>query len=349
MYIKRYIFAALLLIAAVGGFIYNYVTKDSIHIDVMGVVLPQLPIAAWVAIAMGLLFLATLFHMFFYSIVGSFRLRRYEKDYGHLLEALIDAFLKKEKREHAFKTPRYKLLGKIIDHSEMEPDPVLGSIGNEKIALVVNTLHQIQRGESVDLQPYNLSKSNPLVRKNMLNLYAEGKLEDEEVLSQPDTYGEELCKIAYAHLAEDAPLHQIEKYREFMSFKALQAVLKRINADKNTLSVHNETLMDFFGRIDGLGSLDFLYLAVIVSDNMLPEQRIKLFEMLSEKNEEALDAYLLTLFDLEMVDRAKEILDGTGADEYMLFKAYAELKACNKHYDINIFVSMMLQGYTSEA
>ena len=349
MYIKRYVFSALLLIGAVGWFVYAFITKESIHLEVMGIVLPQLPIAAWVALAMGLLLLATLAHMIFYSIVGSFRLRRYERDYQHLLEAVMDAFLKKQKREHAFKTQRYKLLGKIVDHTEMEPDKTLETIGNEKLALVVNTLHQIRRGESVDLKPFNLPKNNPLVQQNLLNLFKEGNLENEEILSDPDTYGEKLCKLAYARLVANAPLHPIEKYREFMSFKALETLLERINADRNTLSIPNETLLDFFRRLDGLGSLDFLYLAAIVSDNMLPEQRIKLFETLSEENDRALDAYLFTLFDLEMVDKATEILDGTRSDEYMLFKAYAELKTCNKHYDINIFVSMMLQGYNPEA
>ncbi|GEM_PF-325524 len=345
MYIRRYTFAALLLIGAVTWFVYNFITKDTYHIEAFGIVWPALPVAAWVAIAMGLLYVATLFHMIFYSIVGSFRLRRYQKDYDHLRDAIVDAFLKKQHRNHVFKTARYALLGKIVDHTEMEPDETVESVGDEKISTVVRTVHKVERGESADLRAFNLPPGNPIVKRNVLNLYREGKLDDEEILSKPEQYGEELCRIAYEHLVIEGPLHAVEKYRNFMSFPALYTILGRINADRNTLTVPNTTLLDFIDRVPALESLDYLYLASAVADHMLPEQRIRLFETLSEKDDRALDAFLFTLFDLEMLDRAKEILESTKDDEYQLFKAFAELKSCSKHYDIKIFAAMMLQGY----
>ena len=71
---------------------------------------------------------------------------------------------------------------------------------------------------------------------------------------------------------------------------------------------------------------------------MLPEQRIKLFELLSNDDEAAMEAYLFTLFDLEMLAPAKEILDISQPNEYMPFKAYSSLRDCGKHFDINLFV-----------
>lgn len=346
MYIKRYSIAALLLIAATGWFVYGFVSKESLHVDVLGIMLPSLPSAVWVSLAMLLLYLATLFHMMFYSVVDSFRLRKYEKDYAHLLEAMSDAFLKKEGRRHHFKTDRYALLGEIADHTAMEPDTALETLGNEKLANVVKAIRQIRAGESVELKRYNLPPENPLAKANQINRYREGKLEDETILSRPEKYSAELAAVAFEHLVETAPLHVLEKYKQFMSHTALRTVLGRINADEQTLSVPNETLIAFTEQVEGLTPLDFLGLAKVVADHMLPEQRIKFFEMLSEANEKALDGYLLTLFDLEMHDKAKEILDATAADEYVLFKAFAELKECDKHYDINIFAAMMLHPYT---
>ena len=71
---------------------------------------------------------------------------------------------------------------------------------------------------------------------------------------------------------------------------------------------------------------------------MLPEQRIKLFEQLSDKNEEALGGYIYTLYDLGMFSTADEILDNSQPGEYIYFKAYRSLKECNKNYDISLFV-----------
>ena len=71
---------------------------------------------------------------------------------------------------------------------------------------------------------------------------------------------------------------------------------------------------------------------------MIPEQRMKLFETFSLANEDAMDAYLFTLFDLEMNPLAVEILNISLSDEYLNFKAYYALKECNKNYDIKLFI-----------
>lgn len=345
MYIKRYTIAALLLIFAVGWFVYGFVSKESVHISVLGIVLPSLPVAVWVALAMLLLFAATLVHMIFYSMVGSFRLRRYEKDYTQLLDAIGDAFLQKEQRHHQFKTERYALLGEIADKTRMQPDAALTELPNAKIAGIVQMIETIKHGAGADLKRYNLAVNNPLVRQNQVNLLNEGKLEPESVLSKPDRYDEALHALAYEKLCTHAPLHVIEKYRDYMTFTALLRIVSRINAAENTLSVPNATVVDFIERIKGLSSLDYLYVAVTMGEHMLPEQRISVMERLSDDDEKALDGYLFTLFDLEMIEKAAELLHMTAEEEYPLFKAYADLKGCNKHYDIKRFANMMLQNY----
>jgi len=346
MYIKRYSIAALLLIFAIGWFVYGFVTKESLHISVLGVVLPALPAAVWVAMAMLLLYAATVAHMLFYSVVGTIRLRRYEKDYGYLLDAFADAYLQKEERSHLFKTERYALMGKLIDRSQIVPGSGLDGVDHPKLAIVVETIRKINNGESVDLKRFNLPASNPLVRLNQINLLSEGKLEAETVLSKPERYDAAVQAMAYEQLCVYAPLHVLEKYRDFMTFPALLSIVTRINAEENTLSVPNTTVVDFVSKIEGLGSLDYLYIAKGMAEHMLPEQRIAVFEVLSDRDEKALDGYLFTLFDLEMVEKAKEVLHMTAENEYILFKAYADLKGCNKHYDVKRFANMMLQNYT---
>ncbi|UFS63624.1 hypothetical protein LOH54_05690 [Sulfurimonas sp. HSL-3221] len=349
MYIKRYSIAALLLIFMLGWFVYGFVSKESIHIELLGIMLPSLPVAVWVALAMLLLYAGTLAHMLFYSVVGSVRLRKYEKDYAHLLDAVADAFLQKEDRRHAFKTERYALMGEIADHSRMLPDENLEGIEHPKLGAIIQAIQLIEKGESADLKRFNLPSGNPLVRQNHINQLAEGKLDAETVLSKPERYDAAIHALAFEQLSVFAPLHILEKYRPYMTFKAALSIVNRINAEENTLSVPNATVVDFVTRIEGLSSLDYLYLGVVMGEHMLPEQRIAVFEMLSDNDDKALDGYLFTLFDLEMVDRAKELLHITAENEYVLFKAYADLKACNKHYDVKRFANMMLQNYSPKA
>jgi hypothetical protein len=60
--------------------------------------------------------------------------------------------------------------------------------------------------------------------------------------------------------------------------------------------------------------------------------------MLSDENDEAMEAYLYTLFDLEMIAPADAILEISQPDEFLNFKAYRALKENNKHFNINLFI-----------
>ena len=53
---------------------------------------------------------------------------------------------------------------------------------------------------------------------------------------------------------------------------------------------------------------------------------------------EPMEGYLYTLYDLQMIDTANEILNNTAHNDYQIFKAYRDLKRANKHYDIAIFL-----------
>lgn len=346
MYIKRYSITALLLIIAVGWAVYGLVTQESHHLSLFGVELPALPIAVWISLAMGLLFAATLAHMIFYSLVDTLRLRRYEKDYAQLIEAVGDAFLQKAQRERSYKTERYRILGSIVEQSDMIPHDSLASIENAKLAGIIEAVQKIGNGETADIKRYNLPQTNPLVVRNQRNRFEEGKLDPEAVLSKPDTYTPELCHLAYEKICDTAQMHVIEKYRNFMTFTAFRKLLNRINAEENTLHIPNATIVDFVGKIKDLKPLDYLFLSLQCTRNMLPEQRMSVFEELSDEDDKALDALLFTLFDLEMTDKAHEILSLTAEEEYMLFKAYTDLKSCGKNYDIKMFARMMLQNYT---
>ena len=87
-----------------------------------------------------------------------------------------------------------------------------------------------------------------------------------------------------------------------------------------------------------LTNKDFIEISTVLSNGMIPEQRMKLFEIISENNDLAMEAYLYTLFDLEMISLAKDILDNSQENEYLKFKAYSDLKNANKNYSINLFI-----------
>ncbi|WP_457747427.1 hypothetical protein [Sulfurimonas sp.] len=339
MYIKRYTTAAFIWMALVGWYVYAYVSQESMSIDLFGIPMPSLSIALWVVVPIFILYLASIAHMTFYSVVGSFRLRKYEKDYEKMIDAIIDAYLGKKHRHYSFKTDRYKLLGSLLEKTTLFPmGDLLGSVQNEKIDTILKFIEQIKNGEVVDLKPFNLLPENELVIQNERNRYKKGLISAEALLSECTKYADILCEEVYVDYVKTASLVNIKKYQGFLTKESLYNILARINADENTLEISNEELIEIMKKIK-LTKGDFIEISKVLSrGGMIPEQRMKLFETLSDENEDALDAYLFTLFDLEMLAPADEVLQNAQPDEFTNFRAYRALKECNKNFSIYMFV-----------
>jgi len=338
MYIKRYTVASFILIALVGWYVYAYISHDTTSIDLFGVVLPALPIAVWIVIPLVLLYLFSVFHMAFHAFLGSMRLRKYDKDYEKIIDAIADAFLAKSERNHVYKTPRYKLLGSIIDGTILFPTQTLkANTQNEKLDAVITLIEDIKRGEVVDLKRYSLKPENALVVQNERNRYKKGDLTAGNILNNSRDYNADFVKEVYTDFVKSAPLNIIEQHKSFLTKEAFFIILSRINASKNALEISNETLISFINVLD-LNTKELIEISIALSTGMIPEQRIKLFETLSESREDAIEAYLFTLFDLEMFSPADELLNNSQSDEYLNFKAYRTLRESGKNFNINLFI-----------
>lgn len=337
MHIKRYTLSALIFMIVIGWFVYAFITQEATPVDLFGLQLPAMPVAFWVVVPVFVFYIASVMHMSYYGMIGHFNRRKYEKDYETYIEAIRDAYLGKEERFHQFRTDEYRKLGKMIDRSEITPGETLDEVGNPEIDAVLNLLREVDNGNIVELKKYQLDKDSPISVKNQINRLERGKVSAEDILSKSERYSESVCRMAYASLATSAPLYAIEKYRNFMSFEALETIARRINADENILEVPNETLVSFFNLLE-LSPSEYLRLSIALGVHSVPDQRIKLFDTLASEHEAATAAYLYTLFDLELFAPVDEILGNSQPDEFLAFKAYRALKECNKHYNIELFV-----------
>ena len=198
-------------------------------------------------------------------------------------------------------------------------------------------IENIKRGEVVELKKYSLSADNEFVIQNDKNRYDKKEISAEDVLSKATKYSQELCIKAYTDLSKSANVAALVKYKNFITKEALFEIASRVNTLENGLNISNEFLMELVLSLD-LKTADYIELSQLLSKNMVPEQRIKLFELLSEKKDEASDGYLYTLFDLEMIALADELLENSQINEHLNFKAYRALKECNKNFDISLFV-----------
>ncbi len=339
MYIKRYSIAALALILLVGWYVFAFVTHDTYSLNFFGVNLPALPIAVYITVPLLVLYLASVFHMSYYSIIGSFKLRKFQKDYEKLSLSIHDALLQKEGRNTVYKTERYQTIGKLLDNCTIVPDDSLESIGIDKVDALIEKLTALKNSEVVDLKKLNLPFDNAIAQQNEENRYNKGEILPEVILSLSDRHPAALCQEAFYKFIIDADMASIEKYKQYIDKKSIFVVLERINSDINPIEVSNESLIVLINEID-LDKNDFMKMASIIGSHMIPEQRMRLFELLGEIDEDAYYGYLYTLFDLEMFAPVDEFLSNSSADEYVQFKAYRALKECNKNFNVKLFLAI---------
>jgi hypothetical protein len=336
MQLKRYTIASLILMILVAAAVYS-IDNEAISFDLLGLHFPNLPVAFWVVVPLIIMYLASLLHMGVYALVGNFKLRRLNKDHEKMIDALRDSLLGVGERNYVYKSEPYKLMGKLIDNSLLMPFDTLRSIGNEKIDEVLQLMRDVKENKKVEIKKFHLPSTTSIAIQNNLNRLERGEIDADSILSRPDSYGEIVCAKAYETYVKTASIGSVMKFKHLFTKASLVDFLQRVNANENGIQISNEELVALLTSIK-LESNDWIDLSEAMAKNMLPEQRIRLFEMLSEQNDDAMEGYFYTLYDLQMIDTANEILNNTAHNDYLIFKAYRDLKKANKHYDIAIFL-----------
>lgn len=336
MQLKRYTIASLILIILVAAAVYS-IDNGSISFDLLGMHFPNLPVAFWVVVPLLIMYLASLLHMGIYALVGNFKLRRLNKDHEKMIDALRDSLLGVNERNYVYKSDAYKLMGKLIDNALILPYETLRIIGNEKIDDALQLMRDVKEKKKVEIKKFHLSNTTSIAIENNLNRFERGEMDADTILSRPESYGEVVCAKAYESYVKTASVGSVMKFKHLFTKASLIDFVQRVNAAENGIQISNEELVTIFSSLK-LSSNDWIDLSAAMSKNMLPEQRIRLFEMLSENNDDAMEGYLYTLYDLQMIDTANEILNNTAHNDFLIFKAYRDLKRANKHYDIAIFL-----------
>jgi len=341
MYLKRYSIGALLFAIILGWFIYAFVTQGSYSLTLFGVDLPALPIALLVVLPIVVFYFVSLFHMVYYSIVGSFKLRKYQKDYERILDAISDAFLYKDSRVYEYKTDRYKTLGKIVAKSKIMPTVELQETGHEKLDALLKIINDIREGQVCDLKKLNLDSKNPLYIANLKNMIKTGALKVDDIVQNSIKYDESIVQDAFLEYVKSINKNQILKYKDLLTQESFAIIINRLGSEENPLELEISDIMILLKELD-LNEKEYLNLTKNLKGKITPDNRLKLFELLSEENEVAndvaMDAYLYTLLDLEMLSNAIEILENTQEDEFLNYKAYITLKECSKPYDLELFI-----------
>jgi hypothetical protein len=332
MRLGLYIFAALTLMGIVGAVV-HMINPNNFLIEVMGINF-NFPIAVWVVLPMALLLLFTIIHMFYYSMKGYFKEKKWERDAGTLEDALYWSLVN-EPKEQKYMIDEIKKSAVLLGKSNLTViDSVEGL--SDRLTKIVNILNKIKNGEYVDLKENKLAKvfneGNPHLVRNRLNRLESDSEFVEEVMKSSSKYSEPVRKHALEIFARKESFFKARKYAKIFDVENFFVMLNRLDEEEDhTLTA--EILNDFVEALK-LRCADFVRIAKITKKHFSPDENLALFKAYQKENPKAQNAYLYLLFEYELLDEIEKYLDEQEEHEFMKFRALFELKKQNKGFKL---------------
>ncbi|MCK4441278.1 MAG: hypothetical protein KAU90_04680 [Sulfurovaceae bacterium] len=340
MRLGLYILASIILMVAVGIFVYT-INQSDFSYNLMGMEI-VLPIAVWITIPMFILMIASLFHMIFYGTKNFFKFKKWESDSDTLNNALYWSILNEPKPQR-FNLPKLKETASILQVSHIKVKGTVDGV-SEKLQSALNIINEIDKGECVDLKEkklaHILSKKNPIVIKNQINCLKKDTNFIEEVLQSKDKYSHTIFEKALKQFAKTTTFTKAVKYSKNFNRESFMILINRVTREDDlelTVDILDEFIIDLNSE---LKCSDFLFIANVTKKQLLPDANLKLFRDYDNKYIKAQIAYLYLLFEYEMIDKAGEYLEEHDADEFIRFRALYDLKKEHNKYKITDLINI---------
>jgi ribosomal protein L17 len=333
MGLKKYILSTLLLIIVIAGYVYSIEAGDYKIILFDYPIL--LPIAIWAIIPAFILFLATILHMLYYSFKQFLYNKSIIRDKDKLIN-LIKKNLTGSKHQFIFKTDILKEIGNILHQLDISINDIDFEVDNKSLNNLGYKILKINNGEYTSLKEFKLPNDNLLMIKNNIN---KTKIDESyciNILNKSTNYSQELIESAFSQTLKNKSFSAVKKLIKNLKLtKKMTLDLISTDALCTDKSAYTTTeIIDLLLNIE-LTKSDYISIAKKYTSKMSPDHIIKLFEDISSKHEEANEAYLFILFEYEMIDDIREMINNSQKDEYIPYKALLDLKDNGKQYNID--------------
>ena len=160
-----------------------------------------------------------------------------------------------------------------------------------------------------------------------------------EIIKKQSSHSADIFKYAFTRVIETKSMTTIKKVLEdiTLDLDMLHILIKKDSMEKNEFSLDNTTLLNIIKNIE-LTNKDLITIGRAYKKSMAPEQLIKLFEDIITKNENLTESYLYILGEYEMITEMREILANSQKNEFIIYKAYLDLRDAGKHYPLDNFL-----------
>ena len=330
MGLKKYIISSILLIIIIAGYVFSLEANDYTIVILDNTF--TFPIAVWAIIPVVILFVASIFHMLFYGFRTFLNSRAVEKDEKNIVNLLKETLLENQNKIK-FKTKTFIDLSSILSQLTFDVKNDFDS-KDKDLNEIISLISKVNAGESVSLKNYKFNKQGSIVKKNLIN-----KINSEvdyalDVIKKSDTFSSDIVKIAFLHVLKEKSMTTINKILSYVNLdKEMNLSLFEKDKENADFSIGFENIKKY-AKEANLDKKEYISLFKLYKDTFTPDELIKLYEELSCEDENSSEAYLYILFEFEMIDTLREVLDATSDKDFKAFRALLDLKDNSKHYTL---------------
>ena len=328
---KKYIVFSVLFTGLIYGYTFSLELGD-FKITILGISL-LLPIAVWIILPLVFLFIATIGHILFYGLINVFKQRAINKDKETII-TLVKSNLLEKNPPKRFKTKAFKELSTILSQLKLNVKDNTFTSSDAELNNLIANIQDINAGKYVSNKSLKLNEMSNLANQNLINKVNEQADFAVDVVKKAENYAPNIVRQSFINIINEKSMTTIKKlYKNIKLDKDLARRLFEKDAANNVFGFSPEEISKIVKDLE-YTTEDYLALARNYESILQPDQIIALFEKLSSEIDASTPAYLHVLFEYEMIDKVREIVDTAQEGEYSSFKALLDLKDAGKHYDL---------------
>ncbi len=333
MGLKRYIFSSIIFIALVGFYV-NSLNSEPFTINIVGLPPISLSVAIWITIPLLFLFLASLFHMIFYSFKNYIVTRTQKKDMENFKIMIENKILNRQTTHYNFLTESFKEVGELCSLLKFDENKSNMRVSNEDVNNFLKLVDDIHNGKVVDLKKYKLSPKNPLSIQNQENLLKKEPKRAKEIIQDCEDLNSNLCREALLKFVTFANRDEIKSLKHKISKREFNIIIDRYIRDEIDLNIED---INYFLGTANYNSKDFIELAKKLKQKLSPDATIIFFDKLYAQYPDALEAYLYLLFELQKIDTIREIIEDCDNRVCQKYRHLLFLRDNGKEFHIELF------------
>jgi len=327
---RKFLVYCIIYIAVVAGLTYSLNSSD-FTFELLGQAI-TLPVAVWVALPVAVLALLALLHIAYHGY-AFYRYKKWIKKDSQLYKDLAKETLLGFDSNKEFKTDAYKIASQVT--RSISPWNEFKEMGVDDAELnnIIQTIKSIKNNEIVDLKKFKLAKDSKLNILNELNKIEQLPTYYLNLLKNQDL-NDALKKAAVAKLIKTASFSEIKKIDPELASEDIMTIITRFVNDEIDLS--SDEIFDLLNNAK-VTKAQYDKAAIMLKNKLKPDAFIGIFEKLKSIHADADEAYVYALFELQMLDKVREAIEGSDPDEFKEIKVLLFLRDNGKMVPSSLF------------